>query len=186
MFISVQMYDDSNEVNGVEKRRRRAQMSMEEEPEKPSDLASDAVQERPEESSDKPRRRRRVQPPQQITQRIPRIVVPEETPIPRLPVIEEPKTKGKRYKSAEKKPGKAKPENRLVQEQRREKAEKAAKVCAGTGKRVLETVGGVLLLAVMLLSGAARKLGALGKALYARIADRLVQRTGLEHGGHRR
>jgi len=183
MFISVQMYDDSNEVNGVEKRRRRAQMSMEEEPGKPSDLASDAVQERPEESSDKPRRRRRVQPPQQITQRIPRIVVPEGTPIPRLPVIEEPKTKGKRYKSAEKKPGKAKPENRLVQEQRREKAEKAAKVCAGTGKRVLETVGGVLLLAVMLFGGAARKLGALGKALYARIADRLGQRTGLDNGG---
>lgn len=164
----------------MERRRRRAQGVAETEHENPSPLASDAAQEQPEEQADKPRRRRRVQPPQQITQRIPRVVVPEDAPIPRLPVIEEPKTEGKRYKAAEKKQKKQKrerPEDQLAQAQRREKAEKAVKACAGTGKHVLEAIGGVLLLAAMLLSEGAKRLGAKGKSLAALIKDKLEKRA---------
>ena len=180
------MCDDSSEVNGVEKRRRRAQGSMAAEPQTaiPSVLAENAVQEQADEQPAAPRRRRRVQPPQQITERIAKVSVPGDVPIPRLPVIDDdPKVEGKRYKAAQKKHAKTNHEDQLVKTQRREKTEKAVKACAGMGKHALEAAGGILLLTVMLLGGGAKKLGVLGKKLTAWVKDRRDRRMSGPDGG---
>jgi len=163
----------------VEKRRRRAQCVTEEGQEVSSVLASDAVQEQlTQEKAEQaeqpaaPRRRRRVQPPQQITQKIPKVVVPEDTSIPHLPAIEEQKPEGRRYRGT----GKKKAEKRSVRPQNGEKAKKALAVCSQMGGRALEIVSGILLLAAMLLGEGIKRLGALIKTLSAWIADRLERR----------
>ena len=163
----------------MEKRRRRAQCVTEEGQEVSSVLASDAVQEQlTQEKAEQaeqpaaPRRRRRVQPPQQITQKIPKVVVPEDTSIPHLPAIEEQKPEGRRYRGT----GKKKAEKRSVRPQNGEKAKKALAVCSQMGGRALEIVSGILLLAAMLLGEGIKRLGALIKTLSAWIADRLERR----------
>ena len=70
-------------MNGMERRRRRPQGGAVAEPqaENPAVLPSDSAPEQKEKQPAEPHRRRRVQPPQQITQRMPKIVVPDEAPL---------------------------------------------------------------------------------------------------------
>ena len=119
-----------------------------------------------------PRRRRRAQPPQQITQRMKKISVPEDMPIPRLPVIEETETKPekKRYKKAA-----GKPKDTAAAQARREKAAQQVKAAADVSRKGLKTAGGVLLVLLMALMEGGRKLSALAMQLAGRVKAWIAQ-----------
>ena len=159
-------------MNGVEKRRRRAQSSSEAElkAENPPVLSSEMLREQAEEKPASPRRRRRVQPPQQITQRIPRIDIPDDEQIPKLPVIEETNPEKKRYsKRARPAAPKENKKDEAALAERREKQEKAVKACAGAGKAALGAIGGALLAGLMMLREGAGKCSVWLKKQAARI-----------------
>ena len=133
-----------------------------------------AAQETP---SAAPRRRRRAQPPQQITQRMKKISVPEDMPIPQLPVIEETgaKPKKKRYKKAA-----GKPKDTAAAQARREKAAQQVKAAADVSRKGLKTAGGVLLVLLMALMEGSKRLAVLAKRLASRAKDLIGQRRGGE------
>jgi len=168
-------------VNSVEKRRRRVQLGAEAEQqtENPSALAPDPA---PEQQPAEQHRRRRVQPPQQITQRIPKMIAPDDAPIPRLPIIEEPKPEKKRYnKKAGHTQKKVTPKDEASPMQRREKREKTIGACAAWGKAALQGIGGALLSAMLLLREGASGLYALLKEKTAQIREKQAQyRTGAD------
>ena len=127
-----------------------------------------------------PRRRRRAQPPQQITQRMKKISVPEDAQIPQLPVIEESEVKPakKRYKKAAKKP-----KDTDAAQMHKEKAAQQMKAAADVSLKSLKTAGGVLLVILMALMEGGQKIGALAMHLAGRIKDLLAQRIGRETAG---
>lgn len=114
-----------------------------------------------EESQSAPPRRRRAQPPRQITQRMPKVDVPQaDAPqtgmprrqeIPRMPAIDEEPVK--RYKKSRKTHKHAAAAGTDTQ-----KLGRIAKAAAGTGKSVLVGLGGVLLLAMIMIREGAGKL----------------------------
>jgi len=156
---------DTSEVNGVaEHRRRRRNAAMEPQEEQfaapqQSDQAPEPAQQAGQ--NEAPRRRRRAQPPRQITQKLPKISVPEDAPVPQLPVIEEPKPEKKRYTKATRRPEKAEQADAQRAKERREKALRALKTGADAGGKAARTAGGVLLVLLMALAAGGRKLGAL-------------------------
>ncbi len=174
----------------MEGRRRRAQrleqaQNIEELPEqetlaqqqtpkiqesKTQESKTQASQMQMEETQSAPRRRRRAQPPRQITQRMPKVDVPQEDipqadasqadmprsqEIPRMPVINEAPEPVKRYKKSGKKHGRR---HAAAPRMGAEKLGKLAKAAVGTGKSVLEGLGGCLLLAMIMIRTGAGKL----------------------------
>ena len=173
--------DHRSGVSGVEGHRRRRQRDLMAETQNETQVqaeqepASGAAQMPAEHREEKPtqadsphRRRRKAQPPAQITQRIPKLSVPDARDIPRLPKIEdeEPKKPVRMTGKKPKKANKPKAEHKMIVT-----AQQAARIsgaAAKTVKTVLEAVGGVLLLALMLGGEGIRKLG----SLIASLVDR--------------
>jgi len=165
----------------AEHRRRRR--NAEELPQEAISQTADIADELPAQDGQPaaPRRRRRAQPPQQITQRMKRISVPEDAPIPRMPVIEEPQPEKKRYKKAAKphktekpykteKPHKtAKSKDQAAVAERREKNAQRLKNAADAGKKGVRAVGVLLLLLLSALAKGFKGLGALVMHLAARV-----------------
>jgi len=107
--------------------------------------------------------------------------VPEDAPIPRMPVIEEPQPEKKRYKKAAKphktekpykteKPHKtAKSKDQAAVAERREKNAQRLKNAADAGKKGVRAVGVLLLLLLSALAKGFKGLGALVMHLAARV-----------------
>ena len=111
---------------------------------------------------EQPRRRRRAQPPQQITQKIPKLREIDVHEIPRLPVIEEPEKKEKKKPVRMK--GKKHQSMRKSMHLPMVSQEKAAKIggaAAKAGKTALKTLADVLILALMAIAAGSKKLTAL-------------------------
>lgn len=156
----------------MERRRRRAQRLeqaqnieelQEQEALEQQAPKTQALQTQTEEAQSAPPRRRRAQPPRQITQRMPKVEIPQaDAPqadmprrqeIPRMPVINEAPEPVKRYKKSRKKHRHA-----AAPSMDTEKLGKLVKAAVGTGKNVLAGVGGCLLLAMLMIREGARKL----------------------------
>ena len=176
------------EVDCVEGHRRRAQrleqaQRIEEQPKQEEFTQPQAPQTLPDAAQEQsaPPRRRRAQPPRQITQRMPKVDVPQtdapqadlskEQEIPRMPVIDETPKPVKRYKKSEKKHERR---HATVPGIDGEKFGRLAKAAAGTGKTVLAGLGGVLLLAVIAVS---ESVGKLAQALKKRSSEVAWKRT---------
>lgn len=159
----------------MEKRRRRAQCSAETEPQAERLQLSDDAQTQNEEQPASPRRRRRVQPPQQITQKFSPIVLPDDVqPL----TTEATKPEKKRYKKTESIPKNPPIKNEAAIAQRREKQKKVIKACAGAGKTAIEATLNVLLLAVQKLRRGTGRLWTLLKKQIEKHAEQSNEKQG--------
>ena len=151
----------TSEVNGMERRRRRAQCPEAVQPQEDAPALADESAEKQLQISDEPvapRRRRRAQPPQQITQRMQKISIPEDVKIPQLPVIEEKKPEKKHYKKTKSKEPAKKLKDEAHVQQKKEAAVQAAKKGVSAAGAVLRIAGYAILSLLILLMDSGKML----------------------------